>query len=78
MFKLARKYIKFYKSQSLAILISMIVSIALMAGVSSLVYSGQISDLENSKEINGDWNYAIPLKDNTIEKITKVWNLSGC
>mgnify|MGYP005767682743 CR=1 FL=1 len=70
MFKLARKYIKFYKSQSLAILISMIVSIALMAGVSSLVYSGQISDLENSKEINGDWNYAIPLKDNTIEKIT--------
>ena len=48
----------------------MILSIALMAGVSSLVYSGELSDLENSKEINGDWNYAVPLKDNTIEKIT--------
>lgn len=48
----------------------MILSIALMAGISSLVYSGELSDLENSKEINGDWNYAIPLKDNTIDKIT--------
>ena len=70
MFKLARKYIVFYKSQSLAILVSMILSIALMTGISSLVYSGQLSDLQNSKEINGDWNYAVPLKDNTIEKIT--------
>ena len=41
-----------------------------MVGISSLVYSGELSDLENSKEINGDWNYAIPLKDNTIDKIT--------
>lgn len=48
----------------------MILSIALMVGISSLVYSGELSDLENSKEINGDWNYAIPLKDNTIDKIT--------
>lgn len=70
MFKLARRYIVFYKNQSFAILISMILSIALMAGISSLVYSGELSDLENSKEINGDWNYAIPLKDNTIDKIT--------
>ena len=54
MFKLARKYIVFYKSQSLAILVSMILSIALMTGISSLVYSGQLSDLQNSKEINGD------------------------
>lgn len=69
MFKLARRYIVFYKNQSFAILISMILSIALMAGISSLVYSGELSDLENSKEINGDWNYAIPLKDNTIDKI---------
>ena len=60
----------FYKNQSFAILISMILSIALMVGISSLVYSGELSDLENSKEINGDWNYAIPLKDNTIDKIT--------
>ena len=70
MFKLARRYIVFYKNQSFAILISMILSIALMTGISSLVYSGELSDLENSKEINGDWNYAIPLKDNTIDKIT--------
>ena len=70
MFKLARRYIVFYKNQSFAILISMILSIALMVGISSLVYSGELSDLENSKEINGDWNYAIPLKDNTIDKIT--------
>lgn len=70
MFKLARRYIVFYKNQSFAILISMILSIALMAGISSLVYSGELSDLENSKEINGDWNYVIPLKDNTIDKIT--------
>lgn len=70
MFKLSGRYLVHYKSQSFAILLSMILSIALMAGVSSLVYSGEKSNLENSKEVNGDWNYAVPLKNDTIEKIT--------
>ena len=66
MFKLSGRYLVHYKSQSFAILLSMILSIALMAGVSSLVYSGEKSNLENSKEVNGDWNYAVPLKNDTI------------
>jgi ABC-type antimicrobial peptide transport system permease subunit len=56
----------------MAILVSMVLSTALLTGVSSLVYSGRVSDLQNSKEINGDWNYAIPADQNTVEEIAKT------
>lgn len=57
MLKLAYKYMRYYKSQTFAILASMILTAALLSGVSSLMYSSQISDLENNKTIYGDWHY---------------------
>jgi len=60
MIKMSARFILHYKMQSLAILLSMVLSIALLTGISSLVYSGHMSDLENCREIYGDWNCRVP------------------
>ena len=41
MLKLAWKYMRYYKSQTLAILASIILTAALLSGISSLIYSSQ-------------------------------------
>ena len=59
MLKLAWKYMRYYKSQTLAILASILLTAALLSGISSLIYSSQKSDLANSKTIYGDWHYYV-------------------
>lgn len=69
MFKMAVRFVLYYRMQSFAILLSMTLSIALLTGISSLVYSGQKSDLENCREIYGDWNCKVPYTEETAEKL---------
>lgn len=57
MLKLAWNYMRYYKSQTLAIFASILLTAALLSGISSLIYSSQKSDLANSKTIYGDWHY---------------------
>lgn len=59
MLKLAWKYMRYYKSQTLAIFASILLTASLLSGISSLIYSSQKSDLANSKTIYGDWHYYI-------------------
>lgn len=59
MLKLAWKYMKYYRSQTLAIFASIVLTATLLSGISSLIYSSQKSDLSNSKTIYGDWQYYI-------------------
>lgn len=59
MVKLAYKYMRYYKSQTLAILAAVILTAALMSGIGSLLYSSRLSDLYNSKAVYGDWHYYI-------------------
>ena len=59
MLKLACKYMRYYKSQTFAILASILLTASLLSGISSLIYSSQKSDLANSKTIYGDWHYYI-------------------
>ena len=59
MLKLAWKYMRYYKSQTLAIFASILLTASLLSGISSLIYSSQKSDLGNSKTIYGDWHYYI-------------------
>lgn len=59
MLKLTWKYMRYYKSQTLAILASILLTAALLSGISSLIYSSQKSDLANSKTIYGDWHYYV-------------------
>lgn len=50
---------RYYKSQTFAIFASILLTASLLSGISSLIYSGQKSDLANSKTIYGDWHYYI-------------------
>ncbi|MEY8431921.1 ABC transporter permease [Lachnospiraceae bacterium 48-42] len=59
MLKLAWKYMRYYKSQTLAIFVSILLTASLLSGMSSLIYSSQKSDLENGRNIYGDWHYYV-------------------
>ncbi len=59
MLKLAYQYMRYYKSQTFAILASMVLTSALLSGISSLMYSSQIASLENSKAVYGEWHYSL-------------------
>ncbi len=50
---------RYYKSQTFAILISIFLTAALLSGVSSLLYSSQRNQLENSKQMYGTWQYCV-------------------
>lgn len=59
MLKLAYRYMRYYKSQTFAILASILLTAALLSGVSSLMYSSQMNELENNKTMYGDWHYYV-------------------
>lgn len=69
MLKLAYKYMRYYKSQTFAILMSIILTAALLSGVSSLLYSSQMNKMENSKLMYGSWHYYINDKSNLSKTI---------
>lgn len=69
MVRLACKYMRFYKSQTFALLLSIVLTAALLAGVSSLLYSSQMSELENNKTMYGSWHYRAEADEETIKEI---------
>lgn len=69
MLKLAWKYMKYYRSQTLAIFASIVLTATLLSGISSLIYSSQKSDLSNSKTIYGDWQYYIETDRETFQSV---------
>lgn len=69
MLKLACRYMRYYKSQTLAILASIILTAALLSGVSSLMYSSQMNELENNRTMYGDWHYYVEAKTDTFESV---------
>ena len=77
MLKLAYKYMRYYKSQTFAILASIILTAALLSGVSSLMYSSQMSDLENNKTIYGDWHYYFDAGPDVFETVHSGENGNG-
>ena len=60
---------RYYKSQTLAILASILLTAALLSGISSLIYSSQKSDLANSKTIYGDWHYYVETDHATYDSV---------
>ena len=69
MLKLAWKYMRYYKSQTLAIFMSILLTAALLSGISSLMYSSQKNDLANSKTIYGDWHYYVETDAEQLQAI---------
>lgn len=69
MLKLACQYMRYYKSQTFAILASMILTAALLSGVSSLMYSSQRNDLENNKFVYGNWHYYLDAGEEALSSV---------
>lgn len=69
MLKLAYQYMRYYKSQTFAILASILLTAALLSGVSSLIYSSQRNSLENQKTIYGDWHYYLDVEPEVFSEV---------
>ena len=69
MLKLAWKYMRYYKSQTFAIFTSILLTAALLSGISSLLYSSQKSDLVNSKAIYGQWHYYFETEEGALQSV---------
>ena len=69
MLKLAYSYMRYYKNQTFAILASIILTAALLSGISSLMYSSRLGSLENNKRMYGDWHYYLDLASDTCDSL---------
>lgn len=69
MLKLAWKYMKFYRSQTFAIFISIFLTTGLLSGIASLMYSSRQSQIANSKAIYGDWHYQMEVDSETYSSV---------
>lgn len=67
--KLSWQSIKYYKAQALSILFSIIISVALTVGISSLVYSGELSNMENQRNLYGDYHYYLYAEPGMADKL---------
>lgn len=74
MLKLALKSIFYYKKRSAAVLAGIALSAALLTGISSLIYSGHQSSIQNCREIYGSWNYMVSGNEETAEHLLKAEN----
>lgn len=54
MLKLAFQYMRYYKSQTMAIFFSIFLTAALLSSIGSLMYSSQLNETENNRKIYGD------------------------
>ena len=62
--KLAFSYIWYYKKQSLILFLAISMSVMLLNGIASLLYSNRMTDYKNAKEEYGSWNYRIAISGN--------------
>lgn len=61
--KFAFSYLKYYKKQTLALLLGTVMSVALMTGVGSLLYSGRTADTERIRDVYGDAHYWFDMEE---------------
>lgn len=77
MLKLAFQYMRYYKSQTMAIFFSIFLTAALLSSIGSLMYSSQLNETENNRKIYGDWHYALPLNPQVLKSIKKEYKEQG-
>uniref|UniRef100_UPI0031B5D050 ABC transporter permease n=1 Tax=Clostridioides difficile TaxID=1496 RepID=UPI0031B5D050 len=69
--KFSIQYIKHYKKQSISIVLSIILSVALLTGIGSLVHSADKSRIEKIREDSGDYHYFYKVDKKQLNKIKK-------
>ncbi len=67
--KLAFAYLRYYKKQTLSLFFGVIMSVALMTGVGSLLYSGRTADMERTREIYGDAHYLFDMNEGDFTEL---------
>lgn len=67
--KFAIQYIKHYKKQSISIVLSIVLSVALLTGIGSLVHSANKSTIEKIREDSGDFHFYYKVDKEQLEKI---------
>lgn len=55
--KLSFAYLRYYKKQTVSLLLGVLLSSALLSGVGSLLYSGKQQNIEKVRQEYGDWHY---------------------
>lgn len=58
-FRLAFAYLKYYKKQTFALFLGIVLSASLLTGIGSLTGSGRIAAQEYAREKYGDWHYSM-------------------
>lgn len=59
--KLTISYIRYYKKQTFVLFSGILMSVILLTGIASLMYSGRAADREFAREQYGDWHFQIVL-----------------
>lgn len=77
MLKLACKYMRYYKCQTFAIWMSILLTAALLSGISSLMYSSRMNDLKNNKMIYGDWHYCLKASQELFSAVAENEKADG-
>lgn len=70
--KLAFSYLKYYKKQTFALLLGTVMSVVLMTGVGSLLYSGKTADIQRIRDVYGDAHYWFDMEDGEFDKLQEA------
>lgn len=69
--KLAFSYLKYYRKQTLALFLGMLMSVALLTGIGSLLYSGRLADRERTRGIYGDAHYRFSMDQGNFDNLSE-------
>lgn len=71
--RLAWSYLKYYKKQTMALFLGIVLSCALFTGIGSLQKSGNHAARENARTKSGDWHYTMRCDTNWFEEFEKTY-----
>lgn len=71
--RLAWSYLKYYKKQTMALFLGIVLSCALFTGIGSLQKSGNHAARENARTKSGDWHYTMRCDTEWFEEFKKTY-----
>lgn len=69
--RLAWSYLKYYRKQTMALFLGIVLSCALFTGIGSLQKSGNHAARENARTKSGDWHYTMRCDTDWFEEFEK-------
>jgi len=72
--KLAVSYIRYYKKQTIILFLGICMSVLLLNGIASLIYSNRNADFVNAKAEYGSWNYVMSVSKNLAKEKNIIYS----